>query len=179
MSTRLVILGLLKDQSLHGYEIKQIIEKHMGDWTSIAFGSIYFALGKMSEEGLIKKVATEQEGNRPSRSIYQITAAGRKEFLRLLREVWSEFERQYFGIDIGLVFMSALPANEIQKYLHKRVEVLEGVVRILNSHQKEQMTQPDIPNSAEAIFEHSHAHLAAELSWTRDVLKKVKRGEFV
>jgi len=109
MSTRLVILGLLKDQSLHGYEIKQIIEEHMGDWTSIAFGSIYFALGKMSEEGLIKKVATEKEGNRPSRSIYQITATGRKEFLRLLREVWSEFERQYFGIDIGLAFMSALP----------------------------------------------------------------------
>lgn len=76
MSTRLVILGLLRDQHLHGYEIKQIIEEHMGDWTSIAFGSIYFALGKLSEEGLIEKVATEKEGNRPSRSIYQITEGG-------------------------------------------------------------------------------------------------------
>ena len=119
MSTRLVILGLLREQPLHGYEIKHIIEEHMGDWTSIAFGSIYFALGKLSEEGLIKMVATEKTGNRPSRSIYQITEAGRAEFLRLLREVWNEPERQYFAIDVGLAFMNALPAEEIKGYLQK------------------------------------------------------------
>ena len=45
----------------------------MGDWTNIAFGSIYFALGKLSEEGFIEKVATEQQGGRPSREVYQIT----------------------------------------------------------------------------------------------------------
>ena len=67
MSTRLVILASLRDQPLHGYEIKQIIEEHMGDWTNIAFGSIYFALGKLAEEGMIEKIATEKEGNRPSR----------------------------------------------------------------------------------------------------------------
>jgi DNA-binding PadR family transcriptional regulator len=90
MSTRLVILGLLRDQPLHGYEIKQIIEEHMGDWTSIAFGSIYFALGKLSEEGLIEMAVTEKKGNRPSRSVYQITESGRSEFLRLLKEVWRD-----------------------------------------------------------------------------------------
>jgi DNA-binding PadR family transcriptional regulator len=111
MSTRLVILGLLRVQPLHGYEIKHIIEEHMGDWISIAFGSIYFALGKLSEEGLIEMVATEKAGNRPSRSVYQITEAGRAEFLGILREVWREPERQYFSIDVGLVFMNALPAE--------------------------------------------------------------------
>ncbi len=69
----MVILGLLRDQPLHGYEIKHIIEEHIGDWTSIAFGSIYFASGKLSEEGLIEMVATEKAGNLPSRGIYQIT----------------------------------------------------------------------------------------------------------
>jgi DNA-binding PadR family transcriptional regulator len=49
MSTRLVILGLLRERSLHGYEIKHIIQDHMGDWTSIAFGSIYFALKNRRE----------------------------------------------------------------------------------------------------------------------------------
>jgi len=52
MSTRLVILGLLRERPLYGYEIKHVIEDHMGDWTSIAFGSIYFALGKLTEIGL-------------------------------------------------------------------------------------------------------------------------------
>ena len=69
MSTRLVLLGLLRDRKLYGYELKHIIEDHMGDWTSIAFGSIYFALNKLSEEGLIEKVAVEKPGKRPSRCV--------------------------------------------------------------------------------------------------------------
>jgi len=177
MSTRLVILGLLREQPLHGYEIKQIIEEHMGDWTSIAFGSIYFALGKLSEEGLIEMVATEKEGNRPSRSIYQITEAGRAEFLRLLREVWSEPERQYFAIDVALAFMNALPAQEVKGYLQKRVGQLEGLLHYLGSHEQEQMGQPEVPASAVAIFEHSRAHMAAELAWTKELLKKMERGQ--
>jgi len=179
MSTRLVILGLLRDQPLHGYEIKQIIEEHMGDWTSIAFGSIYFALGKLSDEGLIEKIATEKEGNRPSRSVYQITEAGRSEFLRLLRKVWSEPEQQYFAIDIGLAFMNALPVDEIKGYLRQQVAQLEVVLQHLDSHQQEQMSQTDIPRSAEMIFEHSRAHVAAELSWTRSVLAKIEDGKLV
>ncbi|MGB8213447.1 MAG: PadR family transcriptional regulator [Anaerolineales bacterium] len=179
MSTRLVILGLLRDQPLHGYEIKQIIEEHMGDWTSIAFGSIYFALGKLSEEGLIEMVATEKQGNRPSRSIYQITDAGRMEFLRLLREVWSGVEREYFAIDVGLAFMNALPPEEIQGYLRQRVAQLEGILQFLGSHEQEQMTQPDVPASAVAIFEHSRAHFTAELAWTKELLEKMQSGELV
>jgi DNA-binding PadR family transcriptional regulator len=120
MSTRLVILGLLRERPLYGYEIKHIIEDHMGDWTSIAFGSIYFALRKLAEESFIEKIATEKEGSRPSRSVYQITEAGQAEFLRLLREVWSEMERHYFAFDIGLFFMEALPTEEAKSYLQSR-----------------------------------------------------------
>lgn len=179
MSTRLVILGLLRDQPLHGYEIKQIIEEHMGDWTSIAFGSIYFALGKLSEEELIEMVATEKAGNRPSRSIYQITEAGRAEFLRILRDVWREPERQYFSIDVGLAFMNALPGEEIKGYLQRRVLQLEETRKYLDSHQQDQMGQPNVPASAAAIFEHSRAHAAAELVWTKELLEKMEQGKLV
>jgi len=178
MSTRLVILGLLRDRPLYGYEIKHIIEEHMGDWTSIAFGSIYFALGKLAEENFVEKVATEQEGNRPSRSVYQITEAGRAEFLRLLREVWREFERQYYAIDIGLAFMDALPLEEVKGYLHERVGQLAEVLKYLDTHLEEQMDRQEMPRSAVAVFDHSRAHLKAELDWTKDLLEKVERGEY-
>jgi len=171
MSTRLVILGLLRDQPLHGYEIKHILEEHMGDWTSIAFGSIYFALGKLSEEGLIEIAATERSGNRPSRSVYQITEAGRVEFLRLLREVWREPERQYFAVDIALAFMNALPDAEIKGYLRQRAAQLEEGLRYLDLHEQAQMDQPEVPASARAIFAHSRLHMQAELAWTKALLE--------
>ncbi|HTX78833.1 MAG TPA: PadR family transcriptional regulator [Longilinea sp.] len=177
MSTRLVILALLRDQPLHGYEIKHIIEEHMGDWTNIAFGSIYFALGKLAEEGMIEKIATEKEGNRPSRSVYQITAAGRDEFLNLMREVWGNLDRQYFAIDVGLAFMSALPPEEIKRYLHRRLKALEEGTHYLEEHEQEQVALPEVPASAAMIFEHTRLHLAAELAWTRQLLEQVESGK--
>ena len=178
MSTRLVILGLLRERPLYGYELKQIIEEHMGDWTNIAFGSIYFALGKLAEEGFIEQVAIEQEGRRPSRSVYQITEAGQAEFLRLLREVWSEVERHYYAIDIGLMFTEALPREEVKGFLRERIAQLESIVRHVAEHRAEQMAQPEVPALAAAVFDHGLAHFRAELDWTRDLLDKVEAGVY-
>jgi DNA-binding PadR family transcriptional regulator len=178
MSTRLVILGLLRERPLYGYEIKQIIEEHMGDWTSIAFGSIYFALDKLAKEGFIEKVATEQQGNRPSRSIYQIQPAGREEFLRLLREVWQKVERLYFDLDLGIFFLQSLPIEEIKGYLHKRLIYLETTLQHIQEHRDEQLAQPQVPALARLIFDHSLVHTQAELSWTRELLNKLDSGEY-
>jgi DNA-binding PadR family transcriptional regulator len=179
MSTRLVILGLLRDRDLYGYEIKQIIQEHMADWTSIAFGSIYFALDKMAEDGLVKKVGTEQKGGRPSRSVYRITDAGRAEFLRLLRQVWREPERNYFTLDIGLFFMAALPLDETKGYLGERSGQLEAWLQGLAAHRAEQLAQAETPRLAAAIFDHAQAHLQAELDWTGDLLEKIERGQYL
>jgi DNA-binding PadR family transcriptional regulator len=179
MSTRLVILGLLRDKPLYGYELKHIIEEHMGDWTNIAFGSIYFALGKLADEGFIEKVATEQEGKRPSRSVYQITAAGREEFLRLLRQVWREMERHYYTLDIGLAFMEALPVEEVKGYLRDRVSQLEGIIQHVTAHRAEVLADAYVSRVVSAVFDHSLAHFGAELAWTRDMLDKVERGAYL
>jgi DNA-binding PadR family transcriptional regulator len=176
MSTRLVILGLLRERPLYGYEIKHIIEEHMGDWTHIAFGSIYFALKKLAEEGFVEKAGTEQEGGRPSRTIYRITEVGRVEFLRLLREVWREPERHYYTIDIGLAFIEALPSEEVRGYLEGRIAQLEGTLQHLARHKEEMLAMEQTPRKAAAVFEHSRVHLKAELAWTRSLLVEMEKG---
>ena len=179
MSVRLVILGLLRENPLYGYEIKQIIEEHMSDWTSIAFGSIYFALDKLAAENFVEKVSVEKEGRRPSRSVYQITVAGRTEFLRLLRENWREVERTYYTLDICLFFKDALPDEEIEGYLRVRQAGLRAALEHIAGHRDEEMDRPDIPPVARAIFEHSLAHTRAELVWVSDLLAQIKNGEFL
>jgi DNA-binding PadR family transcriptional regulator len=179
MSTRLVILGFLRGQPLYGYEIKRMIEHVMGDWTNIAFGSIYFALKKLAKEGFVEKVGIEQEGGRPSRTVYRITDAGREEFLRLLRKMWDSVERQTFAFDIGLSFMSALPIEEVKGYLRKRVTHLEHIRQYLEAHQAEELADEHVPDRlASAVFEHHRRHLQTELDWTRDLLQKVEQGVY-
>jgi len=173
MSTRLVVLGLLRERPLHGYEIKHIIEDHMGDWTSIAFGSIYFALRKLTDEGLIEVVTTEQSGHRPSRTVYRATEAGRTEFLRLLRKLWGQTERQYFATDLGLFFLDALSLDEALRYLDGRISELEEACEYLERHQAENMGNPHVPARARFIFDHSRVHLDAELAWTRSLRQEL------
>jgi DNA-binding PadR family transcriptional regulator len=174
MSVRLVILGLLRERPLYGYEIKQIIEEHMSDWTSIAFGSIYFALDKLAEEKFVEKVEVEQKGKRPSRSVYQITESGRDEFLRLLRSTWNDLERQYFTLDLGIAFMDALPQSEIEGYVQNRIHLLKEVLQYLDFHQSDQLSHKEVPEWSVAIFEHSRVHYQAELEWSQDLLKKLE-----
>jgi DNA-binding PadR family transcriptional regulator len=178
MTVRLVILGLLRQRSLYGYEIKQIIEDHMSDWTSIAFGSIYFALDKLAEEGCIEKICIEQKGKRPSRSVYQITDSGRGEFLRLLREGWQQIEQEYFSLDICLFFLESLPLEEVKKYLNIRQKALKDALQHIQSHRVEQLSNLQVPRLAGAIFDHTLFHTQAELNWLTDLQKKFESGEY-
>jgi len=178
MSVRLVLLGLLRDRPLYGYEIKRLIEQYMSDWTSIAFGSIYFALDKLAEEQLVEKIAVEHEGKRPARSVYQITDLGHEEFLHLLREAWRTFDRQYYDLDICLFFLPALPRPEVLVYLRERRDMLARAVDYIQSHRREQFNDPHIPPLAAAIFDHGQVHAQAELSWTTGLLQKLEAGEY-
>ncbi len=170
MSTRLVILGLLRNGSLHGYELKHIIEEHMGDWTNIAYGSIYFALGKLREEGFIATEAANRTGRRPEKTVYAITKDGKNEFIRLLRETLRRQHQQYFDIDIAMAFIDALDPVEARELVCERMASLEKAVRYLDIHESAERSKPEIPEVARLIFSHGRAHLLAELDWTREVL---------
>jgi len=174
MSVRLVILGLLHDRPLYGYEIKHIIEEYMGDWTSIAFGSIYFALEKLCEEKCVEVAATEQFGNRPSRNVYKITSLGEDQFLCLLRESWQSIERVYYEVDICLFFLDRLSTSEVKGYLRNRLIKLEHVLEHLYTHKAEKMSDPYVPAQARAIFEHSRVHIQSEYDWTKELLESME-----
>jgi DNA-binding PadR family transcriptional regulator len=85
-----MILGLLRMSGpLHGYEVRrELLSRGSAEWANVQTGSIYHALRKMAEEGLLTEVATDQLGARPARIMYEVTAAGEDEFQSLLRSYW-------------------------------------------------------------------------------------------
>ncbi|MGH3851288.1 MAG: helix-turn-helix transcriptional regulator, partial [Pseudonocardiaceae bacterium] len=52
----LAILGLLKDQELHGYELKRRLTEVLGPFSSVSFGSLYPALGRLESVGALSIV---------------------------------------------------------------------------------------------------------------------------
>lgn len=87
MSIKYAILGLLNYSDMHGYRIKEHIEKNFGHMWSINFGQIYPNLKNLREEGFINmlEVAPSENGG-PQKKLYSITEKGRDEFTRWLAE---------------------------------------------------------------------------------------------
>ena len=52
----LAILGVLKEQELHGYELKKRLAEMLGPLSSVSFGSLYPALAKLEAAGAVKAV---------------------------------------------------------------------------------------------------------------------------
>jgi len=87
MSIRYAILGLLHYTDMHGYRIKEHIEKNFGHMWSINFGQIYPNLKELNEEGLItmlEPVPSDDGG--PHKKLYSITEKGKEDFVRWLGE---------------------------------------------------------------------------------------------
>lgn len=81
MALKHSILGLLHYKDMHGYRIKEHIEKNFGHMWSINHGQIYQSLKKMEEEGLITMVEIAPSPNGgPHRKLYSITSKGKDDF---------------------------------------------------------------------------------------------------
>ncbi|MCX8125098.1 MAG: PadR family transcriptional regulator [Spirochaetes bacterium] len=85
MSIKYAILGLLHYTDMHGYRIKDHIEKNFGHMWTINFGQIYTSLKDLEESGLIEvtEVVPSDDGG-PYKKCYRITEEGKKDFAQWL-----------------------------------------------------------------------------------------------
>jgi DNA-binding PadR family transcriptional regulator len=83
--TRYVILGLLSEEAMSGYEIKKIIDTRLSFFWNESFGQIYPELKRLVEEGTITLV---QEAGTSEKRIkkYAITPQGKAKLKDWLRE---------------------------------------------------------------------------------------------
>lgn len=81
----LVLLGLLKQKDMYGYQLVQECEKQSGGAIIAQEGSLYPVLYKLLDQGLIsdRKVLV---GKRMQRVYYHLEPAGEKRLIELSRE---------------------------------------------------------------------------------------------
>lgn len=181
MSTaRILILGVLTQRGpKHGYEIRQELESWNAEkWANIAYGSIYFALKSMAEEGLVQTVSPDASIQEPGgKTIYEITEAGKEEFKRLLRNQWWEIKPIIDPFQVALTFMNMLPKEEIILALENRARVLQSVVDSMQHLTPLRMKETKAPRHISENFQLQIAHMNAEIDWIKSALDKIKKGQ--
>ena len=92
----LLILRVIELEPLHGWAIAQRIQQMSNDQLRVGQGSLYPALHKLEQQGLIEAEWGPSENNRRAK-YYRLTAAGRK----ALKVELAEWER--LSTAIGMV----------------------------------------------------------------------------
>ncbi len=80
MDIRTLCLGILTWGDASGYEIKKIFEDRLSYFYEASYGSIYPALTKLTDDGLVSCRAEAQD-KRPDKKVYAITPTGRMAFM--------------------------------------------------------------------------------------------------
>lgn len=169
MERELLLLGLLRQQDMHGYQLHDFIDSYMQTCVDIKKSTAYYLLDKMAQQGLIEQ-SEEREGNRPTRRVYSLTLAGETLFQELLRQNLADYIPARFGGDVGLTFLDQVPVEEAVALLRQRRAHLANA--LIRGRQT-----PLHSGALQVIIEHQIAHLSAELDWLDGLISRLENNE--
>jgi len=165
MERKLLLLGMLRVQEMHGYQINELIDSHLGTSIQLKKPTVYKLLGTMVDDGWIN-YREEQEGNYPTRRVYAITPQGEAAFQELLRENLAEYKPVSYLNNIGIIYLDVLPAEESASLLSQRREEVEGFLRKVEADEEH--------GGFEFMLSYHINHLKAELEWLDEVIGELQ-----
>jgi PadR family transcriptional regulator, regulatory protein AphA len=124
VDVRTICLGILTRGDATGYEIKNLFQNDgYQHFVEASFGSIYPALNRLCEEGLVSVRAEAQE-KRPDRKVYSITTAGRTAFIASLLKPLPE-DRHRSPFVFAMLFSDLLPPGRVSALLEDYINQTE------------------------------------------------------
>jgi DNA-binding PadR family transcriptional regulator len=168
MERKLLLLGLLRSRELHGYQINELIDAHLGTSIQLKKPTVYKLLGAMENDGWIR-YHEEQEGNYPTRRVYRITQEGLDAFQQLLRKSLVNYRPVSYLNSIGIVFLDTLPGEETTALLRQRREKVESLAGMLQADVQHQ-------GSFQLLLSYHLGQLNAELEWLDEVIGHLQKA---
>lgn len=164
----LLLLGLLKTQHSHGYQLHEFIERNLSRVADLKKPTAYAALDRLCAEGLVD-VQQEQHGNRPPRKVYSITEAGSARFLALLRESLRAVDDLRGARDVALSFLDELPLAEAIAALEERLVTRRAELATLEEHAPRHLGL-----GVSLAVDHVVALTRADVAWLEGALERLR-----
>lgn len=106
----LAVLVTLWQKPMHPYEIAQTLRRQGKDTsTKINYGSLYTVVQSLEKHGFVEVTDVERQGNRPERTVYGLTEAGREEMTEWLSDLVAVPAKEYPIFETALSLVGALP----------------------------------------------------------------------
>jgi DNA-binding PadR family transcriptional regulator len=197
----LAILGLLKDQELHGYELKKRLVDTLGYGSGVSFGSLYPALARLERAGAVRVVEAEEVApvaipmtgslggelaafrarkaagraprGRRGKKVYGITDRGAVLFEELLAaESQSNEDDRVFNL--RLAFARHLPPDARLGMLERRrAQLME---RLVQMRARVMASRERADSYARSLMEHDRESAEHDLSWIERLIATERAG---
>jgi DNA-binding PadR family transcriptional regulator len=123
----LVILSLLAERPMHGYEVNAELERRQArDWVAISRPQIYYSLAKLARGGLLQEIKGTDPALGAERRILMTSTKGRSALaVALAREDWTtQRDRPPFLTWLALSWQSS--AGLVRRQIRRRLRFLES-----------------------------------------------------
>lgn len=177
----LAVLAQLAERPMHPYEIARTLKDRRKDESvRLNYGSLYSVITALVRDGFIEPAGTEQDGNRPQRTVYRLTGAGRTEVDDWMRALLGAPVKEYPQFMAALSFLPLLGPDDVADLLRTRLVALRVKVRRIEDELEDLdlsgADRPEVSELAVADSRYELAILRAELAYTEVLVRRITDG---
>ncbi len=169
-------LGLLAERPMHPYEMYQLlVHRHEDRVLKVRPGTLYHAVGRLAEAGLVEATGTVKDGNRPERTNYAILPAGRERLNAALRQLLAEPVNEYPRFPQALSEAHNLPPGEVVDLLDRRLAALAEGLAAMDSDSSAAEAR-NVPRFFWIDLGYMQHQLRAEVAWLQELKAAIADG---
>lgn len=172
-----MVLALLREGDMHPYEMIRLMRvRHDDRLVALTNGTVYHTVARLERLGLLAEVGVDRDGNRPERTTYTLTDAGRDVVSDWVRQELPRIDRPA-EFRVALAESHNLDRDETVDLLTRRRAALVG----------EHLGHRDglvgsrargVPEQYLIEVERQEALLRAELAWMDDLIEALESRRF-
>ncbi|MBC9715495.1 PadR family transcriptional regulator [Streptomyces sp. TRM66268-LWL] len=171
----LTVLVQLVERPMHPYEIAQTLRRRGKDAsTKINYGSLYTVVQNLEKHGFVEVAGVQREGNRPERTLYGITEAGRIEMVEWLSDLLAVPADEYPIFETALANMGVIHPDEVARLLKDRIATLE--VKAAQGRGALQKLYESLPRVFLVEVEYQLHQVEAQIEWLKGFVTEIEDG---
>ena len=175
MKAELLILGVLHRGNFHPYEIKRRLRDAMVEcYTDVDVGTLYYAIRQLEKNRFIVAVQRERVARGGFRTVYGISAGGKRRFQQLLHEQFAAEGSVAKTLYAPMLFLQFSDLHLIADLLRTRISRETQAIREIAEIRKQ--LAPLLSTGGLHLLKHLDLQHRLDRKWLRGVLLDVERG---
>ena len=170
-------LALLNERPMHPYEMFQtLLSRHEDRVVKVRPGSLYHTVARLADDGLVRAVGTEREGNRPERTTYEITDEGCDVLQEQLIDLLATPAEEYPVFPLALTEVHNVDPGLLAHLLRRRLLRLRGDLASYEAG-LDAVAAKDLHEAYWLDLTYFRDLLAAQVDWLGRTIARLESGE--